>query len=165
MQMKESSGYSSGPDWELDVMSEEDLDQVLVIEADSFPTPWTKDNFRFELRSNPFARNFVMRRGKHVLAYACLWVVGDELKINNIAVETASRRRGLGSALLGRVMEVGITEGCREAELEVRPSNHAARRLYERHGFREVRRRKGYYRDTKEDAIVMCAKLAPRSSP
>ena len=152
-------------DWELNVMSEEDLDQVLAIERDSFPTPWTRDNFRFEIRSNPFARNFVVRHGKSVLAYACLWVVGDELKINNIAVRAVFRRRGLGGALLERVMELGRVEGCHEAELEVRPSNHVARRLYERHGFREVRKRKGYYRDTREDAIVMSATLTPRSFP
>jgi len=146
-------------DWEFDVMTEDDLDQVLTIEREAFPTPWTRDNFRFEIRANPFARNLVARRGRHVLAYACLWVVGDELKINNIAVRAEWRGRGLGAALLARVLERGRAEECSEAELEVRPSNEVARRLYEHHGFREVRRRKGYYQDTREDAIVMVARL------
>ena len=146
-------------DWEFDVMAETDLDQVLAIEMEAFPTPWTRDNFRFEIRANPLARNLVVRNGKQVLAYACLWVVGDELKINNIAVRAEWRGRGLGGALLTRVLERGRAEGCTDAELEVRPSNEVARRLYERYGFREVRRRKGYYQDTREDAIVMTARL------
>lgn len=145
--------------WTFDVMADQDLDQILAIEAEAFPTPWTRDNFRFEIHSNPFARNPVVRRGAEVLAYACAWVVGDELKINNIAVQSAWRGRGLGAALLRHVLERGRNEGCTEAELEVRPSNEVARRLYERHGFRAVRRRKGYYQDTREDAIVMVAPL------
>jgi ribosomal-protein-alanine N-acetyltransferase len=132
---------------------------VLAIEAEAFPTPWTRDNFRFEIHSNPFARNLVVRLGNALLGYACLWVVGDELKINNIAVLREWRGRGVGTALLRRVFDRGRAEGCREAELEVRPTNDVARRLYERHGFREVRRRKGYYQDTREDAIVMTAPL------
>ena len=140
-------------------MTEADLDEVLVIERDSFPTAWTRDNFGFEIRSNPFARNVVVRREGRIVAYACVWVVGDEMKINNIAVHPAWRRRGLGSELLRHLLARGRVEGCGEAELEVRPSNLAALRLYERHGFREVRRRKGYYQDTREDAVVMTARL------
>lgn len=146
-------------DGDLEPMSEADLDAVLAIERVSFPTPWTRDNFEFEIRSNPFARNFVVRRDGALVAYACVWIVGDELKINNIAVHASRRGTGLGSQLLSRLLERGRVEGCVEAELEVRPSNLRARRLYERHGFREVRRRKGYYQDTQEDALVLVAGL------
>jgi ribosomal-protein-alanine N-acetyltransferase len=145
----------------LEVMTEADLDQVLAIERTSFPTPWTRENFEFEIRSNPFARNFVVRAGTEVVAYACVWVIGDELKINDVAVAAARRGRGLGSELLRQILERGRAEGCVEAELEVRPSNLHARRLYEAHGFREARRRKGYYQDTREDAIVMTLVMQP----
>jgi len=149
----------SAEEWEFDIMTEKDLDQILDIEREAFPTPWTRDNFRFEIRANPCAHNLVVRDGRRVLAYACLWVVYNELKINNIAVRAEWRGRGIGGALLGLALERGRLEGCTEAELEVRPSNEVARRLYERYGFREVRRRKGYYQDTREDAIVMTATL------
>jgi ribosomal-protein-alanine N-acetyltransferase len=140
-------------------MTEADLDSVLAIEREAFPTPWSRENFRFELESNPFARNLVLKDGGQVVAYACLWIVGPELKINNIAVRADRRGMGLGRALLRTALRLAREGGCTDAELEVRPSNATARRLYESHGFREVRRRKGYYQDTHEDAIVMAAKL------
>lgn len=148
--------------WEIAPMEECDLDQVLAIEQESFPTPWSRENFLFEIRSNPFARNLVIRLERQVLAYTCVWILGGELKINNIAVDAAWRGRGLGASLLARVLENARARGCAHAELEVRPSNRIARRLYERYGFREARRRKGYYQDTQEDAIVMTASLTSR---
>ena len=149
------SASAGGEPVTLEVMTEADLDPVLEIERASFPTPWTRENFEFEIRSNPFARNFVVRNEGEIVAYACVWVLGDELKINDIAVRATRRGAGLGSELLRLLLERGRAEGCVEAELEVRPSNLHARRLYETHGFREARRRKGYYQDTREDAIVM----------
>jgi ribosomal-protein-alanine N-acetyltransferase len=140
-------------------MIEADLEEVLAIETRSFPTPWSRENYLFELRSNPFARNWVLTRDDHVVAYACVWIVGAELKINNIAVLEAERGRGLGEALLRDILREGQAAGCTDAELEVRPSNATARRLYGRNGFREARRRRGYYRDTGEDAIVMVATM------
>ena len=62
--------------------------------------------------------------------------------------------------LLRACLEVGLAEGCSEATLEVRPSNLVARRLYERYGFREIGRRTGYYQDTREDAVLMAARLS-----
>lgn len=144
----------------LDTMREEDLDDVLAIERTSFPTPWTRDNFLFEIRDNPFARNLVVRVGRGLAAYACLWVVERELKINNIAVHPHRRGAGLGHLILRAALERGLAERCAEATLEVRPSNLIARRLYERYGFREVGRRRGYYQDTREDAVLMAASLS-----
>lgn len=150
---------SPGPAFE--EMTDADLSDVLSIERDAFPTPWSRENFRFELHSNPFARNRVVRENGELIAYACLWIVGPELKINNIAVRRDRRGAGLGGWLLREVLEYARGEGCTDAELEVRPSNEPARRLYAAHGFREVRRRRGYYQDTHEDAIVMAAQIEP----
>ncbi len=146
---------------EIGRMEEADLDEVLAIESEAFVTPWSRENFLFEIRSNPFARNLVIREERSVVAYSCIWVVGDELKINNIAVRADRRDCGLGRALLLEILDRARKEGCREAELEVRPSNLPARHLYSSLGFRELRRRKGYYQDTREDAIVMGAKIRP----
>jgi ribosomal-protein-alanine N-acetyltransferase len=136
-----------------------DLDGVLAIEQASFCVPWSRESFLFELQANPYARNFVMRSGEPIVAFACVWVVDDELKINNIAVDPGERRRGHGAALLRWILDHGRSVGCTEATLEVRPSNLGARALYAAHGFEEVGRRKGYYRDTHEDAILMVLDL------
>lgn len=136
-------------------MTELDLDQVLEIERASFPSPWAREHFEFELSENRWAVSRVVKRGDDVIAYAMVWHLHDELKINNIAVHAAWRRRGVGDWLLKRILDAGFAAGCRVARLEVRPSNGAARRLYERHGFIEIGRRKGYYQREAEDAILM----------
>jgi ribosomal-protein-alanine N-acetyltransferase len=140
-------------------LREADLDEVLAIERVSFPTAWTRDNFLYELRDNRFARNLALRAGGRLAGYACLWVLEDELKINNIAVRPDLRGSGLGHTLLRACLELGVAEHCAEATLEVRPTNLVARRLYERYGFRETGRRPGYYQDTGEDAVLMTARL------
>ena len=81
----------------------------------------------------------------------------------NIAVTPSHRRNGLGSYLLIQMINTGISHGMRRAWLEVRPSNRAARRLYEKAGFKEIDRRPRYYNDTNEDAIVMSLSLSQDS--
>ncbi len=142
-------------------MRERDLDGVLAIEEASFPVPWSRESFRFEMRENPYAGNVVLKTSGLVVGYACFWILDEELKINNIAIHPDWRGRKLGKRLLRYLLDLGRSEGCAEAALEVRPSNEVAREMYRRHGFEEVGRRKGYYRDTHEDAILMVAKLAP----
>jgi ribosomal-protein-alanine N-acetyltransferase len=111
-----------------------------------------------------------MREDGSVVGYVCLWEIADELHITNIAVHPAHRRRGLGRSLLGGVIQDGRERGLRIVVLEVRPSNREALPLYESFGFRVVGRRRGYYYDTGEDALVMEASLAtagmaPRETP
>jgi ribosomal-protein-alanine N-acetyltransferase len=77
------------------------------------------------------------------------------MHITNIAVHPASRRRGIGRGLLGSVLEDARRRATRLVVLEVRPSNIEARALYESFGFQVVGRRRGYYYDTGEDALVM----------
>jgi len=133
-----------------------DLPEVVAIEEAAFPVPWTFRNFLHEIEENPFACNLVVRSaaGK-VEAYACAWIVDDEVRINNIAVRHGARGRGYGEALLRRLMDLAGRQGCGRATLEVRPSNLAALALYRKLGFRVVGRLKGYYSDSHEDALVM----------
>ena len=156
---RERSEAAPGPRIRVSRLREADLDAVLAIERVSFPTAWTRDNFLYELRDNRFARNLALRVDGSLGGYACLWALDDELKINNIALRPDLRGTGLGHVLLRASLEVGLAEGCKEATLEVRPSNVVARRLYERYGFREIGRRSGYYQDTREDAVLMAARL------
>lgn len=157
--MTRTAGEGEGEVAAVSPMRPSDLDEVLAIEEASFSVPWSRESFLFELQANPYARNFVMRRGGSVVAFACVWVVDDELKINNIAVGAAVRRKGHGSALLRWILDYGRSVQCTEATLEVRPSNRSARALYAAFGFEVVGRRKGYYRDTHEDAILMAVDL------
>ncbi len=145
-------------------MSLEDIPGVLEIENVSFPTPWSESAFRYELRENPYASLFVAktREEASVIAFACVWIIDQEMKINNIAVRPEYRSRGVGSRFLRFLLDYAASQGCREVTLEVRPSNVVALHLYGRAGFAAVGRRKQYYSDTHEDAIVMWRRIDPR---
>ena len=136
-------------------MREAHVEQIMAIEEASFASPWRSEHFLYEIGENLWAVNLVVELGDEVLAYACVWELEDELKINNIAVRDDQRRRGIGRWLLVRVLERGRRRGCTMACLEVRPSNLAAVQLYREHGFREVGRRVGYYQQEGEDALLM----------
>ena len=138
-----------------------DVREVAAIESASFRSPWPARAFTEELKHPEIARCLVARRepGGAVIGYICSWIVADELMINNLAVAPEARRAGVGRGLLLRAMRDAVAEGCATAWLEVRPSNAGAIRMYQSHGFVTVRRRRGYYTDTREDALVMRAIL------
>ena len=133
-----------------------DLDEVLAIERASFANPWTWDMFRWEMENGPISRLYVLKDvGGRIRAFCSIWIVASELHINNLAVAPAWRRQGLGRALLTRVLAAGVAEGVREATLEVRRSNLAARRLYEDLGFVVAGVRRDYYTNPLEDALIL----------
>jgi ribosomal-protein-alanine N-acetyltransferase len=140
-------------------MRVEDLDEVLEIERASFSMPWSRGAFTYEIERNRVARCWVTREDDRVAGYLCLWEVVDELHITNVAVHPAYRRRGIGRAMLAAVLEDAVRRSLSLVGLEVRPTNDEARALYESFGFRVVGRRRGYYYDTGEDALVMEARL------
>lgn len=140
-------------------MRPEDLDEVLAIERASFSMPWSRGAFLYEMQQNRVARCWVMHEDGRVLGYLCLWEIADELHITNIAVHPTCRRQGIGRTLLRGVLEDARQRKLRLVVLEVRPSNTEARTLYETFGFRVIGRRRGYYYDTGEDALVMEADL------
>jgi ribosomal-protein-alanine N-acetyltransferase len=136
-------------------MRAEDLDEVVAIERASFGMPWSRGAFLYEIEQNRVARCWVLRDDGGIVAYLCLWEIGDELHVTNIAVHPALRRRGLARELLTAILDDGRRRGLRTVTLEVRPTNAEARTLYESFGFRVVGRRRGYYYDTGEDALIM----------
>ena len=77
-----------------------DLDEVVAIERVSFPTPWTPAAFRYEIQQNRVALCSVMRAGRQVVGYLCLWEIGHEIHITNLAVHPDWRHRGVGRAIL-----------------------------------------------------------------
>ena len=149
----------SGRPLVIEPMTANDLPAELRIERSAFPTPWTEANFRHELADNPLAWNLVARSGGAVLAFACAYVVAGELMINDLAVDAAARRSGIGRELLRHLIDGARLRGCRRATLEVRPSNVAARALYASFAFSIVGRRPGYYADTGEDGLLLARDL------
>jgi ribosomal-protein-alanine N-acetyltransferase len=154
------------PDTRVEPMRATDLEAVLEIERASFRTPWSRQAFLHELERNRVAGLWVARGERSregstasVVGYLCLWAVADEVHVTNLAVHPARRGEGVGRLLLGSLLAYHRTLGARRAFLEVRPGNAEARRLYESLGFKEVGRRRGYYVDTGEDALLLEARL------
>jgi ribosomal-protein-alanine N-acetyltransferase len=133
----------------------DDIPAVHAIESASFPTPWPPYAFRGELETNRMAHYLVVRVGERVIAYAGIWLMVDEAHVTTFAVLPVYRRRGIGARLLSEVIELAATLGASVVTLEVRLGNAAARRLYQRFGFRPVGVRPRYYSDNGEDALIM----------
>ena len=133
-----------------------DLDGILAVDAESFVRPWTREMYEAELDNPAVTRIFVIRTPERPVAgYCATWFLLPEVHINNLAVRPELRRRGLATYLLGRVLQQALDAGGERATLEVRRSNHAARRLYEGLGFRVRGVRADYYTEPVEDALIL----------
>lgn len=134
-------------------MLPEDIDEVYSLETQCFPQPWSKATFISELEENQLAEYLVLRDGKRILGYTGMWIILDEAHITTLAIAPDLRQRGLGETLLKELMHLAAKKGVEKYTLEVRVSNCAARKLYEKCGFVVKGLRKKYYRD--EDAYIM----------
>jgi [ribosomal protein S18]-alanine N-acetyltransferase len=139
----------------IEPMTLADLDRVHAIERASFFPTWPDDAYRSELTSNKLATYVVARLEDVVIGFAGIWLMVDEAHVTTFAVDPAWRRRGVGERLLLALLDISVARRAREATLEVRLSNVAARRLYEKYGFRPVGIRPRYYSDNGEDALIM----------
>ncbi|HHY68647.1 MAG TPA: ribosomal protein S18-alanine N-acetyltransferase [Bacillota bacterium] len=136
-------------------MTLDDLDEVLAIENQSYPTPWSRRAFESELKHNLYAHYFVARHEEEIVGYFGMWVILDEAHITNICVNPKYRRQGIGEQMLRFAFDKAKELGASQMTLEVRVSNHAAQNLYRKLGFEERGIRKGYYTDNNEDALIM----------
>jgi ribosomal-protein-alanine N-acetyltransferase len=133
-----------------------DLDGVLDVESESFTNPWTRDMYAWELQNRAVCHIYVVRAPDCPVAGFCaFWLVFDEIHVNNIAIRPAFRGQGIGTALMHHVLAEGRALGARRATLEVRASNGAARRMYERLGFAVAGTRRDYYSHPVEDALIL----------
>jgi ribosomal-protein-alanine N-acetyltransferase len=137
-----------------------DLPGILEIEEVSFATPWSREILERELQrmggpqEGYTAVYLVAHEADRVLGYAGMWLCWGEAHILTLAVDPGLRRRGLGQALLDAALRHVAEDGCHYATLEYRASNEAAAALYAKFGFEVAGRRKGYYHETGEDAII-----------
>lgn len=136
-------------------MAEDHLDGVLVVENLSFMIPWSRNAFVDELTKNELAIYLVALSGSQVVGYGGFWKIFDEGHITNIAVHPEFRRCGIASKIMEKILEVCDSDHIRGITLEVKRSNTAAQKLYEKYGFKTEGVRKGYYSDTGEDALIM----------
>lgn len=140
-----------------------DLDAVERIERASYRTPWSRSMFATEL-AKPSALSLGAFDANGVLiGYLILSRYVDAWHVMNVAVDEASRRRGVASALLHRLLEDTRDDPRRGYTLEVRVSNTGAIALYGRFGFRQKGVRRGYYTDNREDALIMWRDAEPRA--
>lgn len=143
---------------EIDNLTREYIDDIMVVENLSFSVPWSKGAFLEEIENNKFARYIVAKVDGKAVGYAGMWKVIDEGHITNIAVHPEFRHAGIGSLLMENLIGIARKEGITSMTLEVRKSNIAAQRLYFKYGFAIRGLRKGYYSDNGEDALILWKK-------
>ncbi|OWW20697.1 ribosomal protein S18-alanine N-acetyltransferase [Noviherbaspirillum denitrificans] len=138
-------------------MQVSDLPNVLVIENDVYPHPWTRGNFLDSLYSGYEA--WTLRETDGALAgYFLVMLAVDEAHLLNISVRRDLHGKGVGRLQLDKIVAVTKEKSMTSILLEVRPSNHRALAVYKQYGFEQIGVRKGYYPaadNTREDAIVM----------
>jgi|ERR1700722_3884401 len=123
---------------------------------------WSPDHYRERFQSQPDGACFLVaecegeNREPKLQGFLCARIVGiaDEWEIENVVVRQESRRQGIGAQLMQSLLGIWEPSAATALLLEVRESNTAARTLYERHGLGEVGRRRAYYHDPSEDAIL-----------
>ena len=136
-------------------MTMADLDAVCAIEEQCFSVPWSRESMKKELKGNDQAHYLVVEIDEKVVGYAGFWQVLDEGHIMNIAVAPEVRGQGLGEELMRAMLQQGAQLGIIYWTLEVRVSNIAAIKLYEKVGFTSAGIRPGYYEKPREDANIM----------
>jgi ribosomal-protein-alanine N-acetyltransferase len=139
-------------------LSYSDLPQVIAIERRAFPTPWSLAMFVLELSKPSGICLAAVLRGR-LAGYVICSRYDTVWHLMNVAVDDRLRRQGIATALLERLFDEADQPG-EQYTLEVRPSNREAIVLYERFGFRSAGRRRGYYHDNKEDALIMWRTVA-----
>ncbi len=140
---------------ELHPMKRKHVRDVLMIERQVYPRPWSAGLFFSEMTQRKTRHYIVAMHGKDVVGYGGLMVHGDEAHITTIAVQPSFQHRGIGARVLLNLVEEARVRRARTCALEVRVANWPAQRLYAWFGFRPVGIRKNYYAETGEDALVM----------
>jgi len=136
-------------------MTLDDLLAVVELDKLSFTLPWPERAFRFELTDNPASRCWVFELDGKIAGMIVAWFLVDEAHIATIATHPDHRRQGIAKELLAYALRYMSKEGAVTSFLEVRESNMPAQEMYRIFGYEAVGRRKRYYKDTDEDAILM----------
>ena len=139
-------------------MASEHVSSLAQIEKQCFSTPWSENALAEEIE-NPNARFFVALCGEQVAGYIGAHNIVGEVYITNVAVAPDYRRQGVATQLIERLVEISRAENAEFITLEVRENNTSAQELYEKQGFGVVGKRKAFYENPREDAILMTINL------
>jgi ribosomal-protein-alanine N-acetyltransferase len=157
----------------LELMREADVNTVQEIEREIFVTPWPRNAYYRELASRASAHYVVLRQEVQVdgpvdpagrrnpdfdptiVGYGGMWRMYDEAHVTTIGVRRDLQHSGYGRIIFAGLVQAAYDMGAKWVTLEVRTSNDNAMKMYESFGFKVIGRRKGYYTDNGEDAIVM----------
>lgn len=130
------------------------VSQVAELEKICFSDPWSEKSVASEL-TNPLSLWLVAKEGERVAGYIGSQTCGDESDMMNVAVHPDFRRKGIAGSLVDTLVAELKTRESRSLTLEVRASNAPAIALYEKLGFSQIGRRKNYYRNPKEDGLIL----------
>ncbi len=136
-------------------MTLEDVPAVIDLDHKSFSLPWPERSFRFEVTENPASHCWVADMDGKVVGMIVVWLIVDEAHVATIAAHPDYRRQGIARSLLSHALLRLSEEGARSSFLEVRESNTAAQEMYRKFGYEVTGRRRRYYSDNGEDAILM----------
>ena len=154
----------------LELMREADVNTVQEIEREIFATPWPRNAYYRELASRASAHYVVLRQeglverptgyriadfDPTIIGYGGMWRMYDEAHVTTIGVRKDLQHRGYGRIIFAGLVQAAYDMGAKWVTLEVRTTNDNAMKMYEAFGFKVIGRRKGYYTDNGEDAIVM----------
>ena len=143
------------PQLEIVRMRRRHLRKVLAIESRVYPRPWSASLFLSELAQRNTRSYLVARHANEVVGYAGMMFSGFDAHVTNIAVDPDFHGRKIGTRLLLTLVTEAIARGAEQISLEVRVSNHVAQTMYAKFGFHVAGLRRGYYIETREDALVM----------
>ena len=135
-------------------MKQEHVSQVAALEKVCFSDPWSENSVAYEL-TNKLAYWLVALEGDTVVGYIGSQTVMEETDMMNVAVHPDYRRKGIAEALVNGLVEALKERGSHCLTLEVRASNEPAKSLYEKLGFSQIGRRPNYYRNPREDALIL----------
>lgn len=143
-----------------ELKKEKYIDIIYKLELKIFTDPWTKKMIKGEF-NNKFAEvlGIINSKTKELVGYSFLFIIYDEIHINNFAVKKSYRKKGLGKKLLEYIINYGKENYFSRITLEVRESNKSALNLYYQYGFNLISRRTDYYSNPKEDALILMKDL------
>ena len=143
-------------------LRESDLPRILEIERVCFSQPWSEDSFREVVSGRTFPSLAARSASGELMGYIVFSEAADELHVLNVAVHPDFRRNHIASSMLTHLHKYALDRGREFSFLEVRESNHPAQDLYAKFGYKLLTKRKQYYVDDRENALVMMAELKPR---
>ena len=135
-------------------MKREDCQEVWNLQKQCFSIPWSMESLESMFRTKGYT-SLIALDDQRIIGYVGMKAVFDEADITNVAVDLSERRQGIGKALIKELLIIADQQKLNRIFLEVRMSNEAAIRLYERVGFKKIDCRKNYYEKPREDAWIM----------